>query len=453
MALIAMLAALLIATTTPNEATATSAAQQLQTLSAPFQLNNQAALQTEQQNAVAANPADVAIAVSHEVIAAPGERAKVTFTMTPGTKAVASYQIRVLFDPAYAKPIYSDPGTNESPACDFTNAGTDVATCGPGRPSGPNTFEATGFKIASPLSSEFEMFSIEFEAIANGRTGVTVEVKSIGDNENLPLNAVISNGSIIVGDPNATPTATPTVSATPTAEPTATPTAEPTATPAPTETPEPTPTTVVDPGTGVIKGALIHPDGFGAADIKVCAVHTINSFQACDTTKVWGGYEITGLPQGNYHLVFTDPAGQVLLERYSPVGVILGQATTTPSLLMQKAQISPTPDPAPSTTPTSQPSHNPIPEHGENGRGGIAGTITDASGEAASGVQVCVNRAVTNAEQLCVETNASGYYEFTSLLTGNYFLTTESSAHSSVTVTPVGVVAPRVTHQPTIVLE
>lgn len=87
--------------------------------------------------------------------------------------------------------------------------------------------------------------------------------------------------------------------------------------------------------------------------------------------------------------------------------------TTTPSL---------PPLPTPSPLPTAAPTLPPIP----GGTSDVFGYVGDSNGNALQGVTVSI---VGNSFSNRTETNAEGYYEFTSLATGNYTLIYEKEGY------------------------
>lgn len=87
--------------------------------------------------------------------------------------------------------------------------------------------------------------------------------------------------------------------------------------------------------------------------------------------------------------------------------------TTTPSL---------PPLPTPSPLPTVEPTLPPIP----GGTSDVFGYVGDSNGNALQGVTVSI---VGNSFSNRTETNAEGYYEFTSLATGNYTLIYEKEGY------------------------
>jgi len=91
-------------------------------------------------------------------------------------------------------------------------------------------------------------------------------------------------------------------------------------------TPTPAPSTE-----GVISGVVTRA-GAPASGVEVCAISTFTSTVSCATTSASGGYQISGLPTGNYRVEF-DGAGVCYRQRvgcvtFTPVGLASPGART-----------------------------------------------------------------------------------------------------------------------------
>ena len=167
---------------------------------------------------------------------------EIVLTLSPNGNNVAAVTVTINIDPTIVQPQIND--FNNQPICSPQNGWT--GSCGPVDPT--DQLRVALFNFGG-VSNEVEIVRIPLDIVGTGVSPLDIEVETVADVQSTRLSAVVTDGSITVGDvaPTATPTPVPPT-ATPTpVPPTATP-VPPTATPVPpTATPVPPTATPVPP--------------------------------------------------------------------------------------------------------------------------------------------------------------------------------------------------------------
>ena len=152
-------------------------------------------------------------------------------------------------------------------------------------------------------------------------------------------------------------------------------------------------------GTGAISGTVTGEGTGGLAGIEVCAYPSDGSKPGCELSGVGGGYEITGLAEGEYvvefwpgsqNYVWQFYAGTQDFEAATPVDVTAGTTKTGVDAVLEKgAQI----------------------------KGRVTAAATGAS---APGVEVCAFPSAGEGSFGCAVTESTGNYTIVGLAAGSY---------------------------------
>jgi hypothetical protein len=139
------------------------------------------------------------------------------------------------------------------------------------------------------------------------------------------------------------------------------------------------------------------------AGIEVCARATSEPLapETCAMTSATGEYEISGLPEGQYHVSFSAPAksGLNYLTQYF-------EARSTEALA----------DPVTVTEATTTQKVNAMMQPG----GEIKGSVSEGEGNPLAGIEVCALEKSVEVPVRCVLTKASGNYAIAGLASGEY---------------------------------
>jgi hypothetical protein len=158
-------------------------------------------------------------------------------------------------------------------------------------------------------------------------------------------------------------------------------------------------------GPGRISGKVTASDtSLAVADVTVCAEPFGGGGSTCEITAASGEYEIGGLNAGQYTVEFTPPNPAEYFGQWYSGATSVGQAT---QVEVKPATLTPGVDATLVKTPPSGP-------------GSITGKVTAAgTGSPIAGVVVCAELTGAAGRQ-CETTPASGEYEITGLVEGQY---------------------------------